>query len=254
MIPVYQDLTFLLITIRKRDVVFAIPENYLPYLELTYCFEGELQYYYNHEHLILKAGDAILLPPGGLRQRLETHVPSLYASFNVQLPRDMEIPISGLIHNAVRSNTLQQLETFQKDFSTISGYSKEKCTLTFSYLLYQLLEMVDNTENPHVHAIKQYIMDNFYGDISLEKIADAIHLAPQYCCTLFKKHTGMSIIQYVQYQRIEYAKKLIITKDYPLTEIAQSSGFQDYYYFSRVFKKQTGMSAKTYYKQMRIKI
>ncbi len=253
MIPVYTDLTFLLFNMRKRDVVFSIPERPIPYLELTYCFEGELQYYYNKEHLILRAGDAILIPPGSLRQRLETHVPTYYSSFNVQFPKEVSFPMSGRIPKAIHSNTLQYLETFRKDFSSVSGYSKEKCALTFSYLLYQLLENVNDTENPHVQEMKQYIMDNLHYEITLDDIASAVHLAPHYCCSLFKKHTDMTITQFITMQRIDLAKRLIITKDIPLAKIASTCGFSDYYYFSRTFHKITGSSAASYRKQSRIK-
>lgn len=253
MLPVFTDLTFLLFTLRKRNTVFAIPDRPIPYVELTYCFEGELQYYYNNEHIILHSGDAVLIPQGALRQRLETHTPTYYSSFNVQFPTDMQLPVSGLIHKAVRSNTMHFLEAFQKDYISVSNYNKEKCSLIFSYLLYQLLEVSDDTENPHVKAIKQYIVNNLHSYITLQDISDAVHLAPHYCCSLFKKHTDMTIIQYMNEQRIDYAKRLIITKDWTLSQIATTCGFSDLYYFSRAFRKITGTTATAYRKQVHMK-
>lgn len=253
MIGTLHDLTFLVFSINRRIPVAPLPERELPYLDLTFCLEGEMHYYYNHEHLILHAGDAILLPPGSIRQRLESNAPASYSSFNVQFPADTEFVVTGLIPKAVRSNTMQYLETFQKDFSSVSNYSREKYTLTFLYIYYQLIEMVRDTENLHVQAIKQYIMDHMHSEIFLDDIAKEVHLAPHYCCTLFKKNTGMTIMQYLIFQRIDYAKRLIITKDWSLSKIAENSGFSDYYHFSRTFHKIVGISAVSYRKQNRMK-
>ena len=224
MIPVLNDLTFLRFNINKKITVAPLPERELPYLDLTFCMEGELHYYFNHKHLILHAGDAILFPPGSIRQRLGTDKPTSYTSFNVQFPDDTEFLVTGLIPKAIRSNTLQYLETFQKDFSSVSTYSKEKCTLTFLYIYLQIIEKVRDTENPHVQAIKQYVVDHLHSEILLESIAKKVHLAPHYCCTLFKKCTGMTIMQYVISQRIDYAKRLIIATDWSLSNIAAQSG------------------------------
>jgi len=253
MLTIHQKPVFLLYTQKKKDFVTSIPENILPYLELTYCFFGEMQYYCDGEHIVLHDGDAIVVPQGSVRQRLETHTPTYYASFNVQFPAGTSFPIKGLVPKAVRHDTQSFLEAFRKDYSSVSAYHNEKCALIFSYLFFRLAESLRDTENPHVQAIKQYIMDHISYEILLEDIAEAVHLAPHYCCTLFKKHTGMTIMQYVVFQRIDYAKRLIITKDWPLSRIACSSGFPDYYYFSRTFKKLEGITAAAYRKQSRMK-
>ena len=58
----------------------------------------------------------------------------------------------------------------------------------------------------------------------------------------------MSIFDFVRERRIESAESLLITTDMPLSEIAESCGFDDYNYFSRVFKRQVGISAMRYRK------
>lgn len=67
-----------------------------------------------------------------------------------------------------------------------------------------------------------------------------------YCDTVFKKETGFSIIEYFNKLKIEEAKKLIVERADSLTEIALKLGFEDYNYFSRLFKKHTGYSPKQY--------
>ena len=84
--------------------------------------------------------------------------------------------------------------------------------------------------------------------ISIKNIADTVHLAPQYLCTLFKKKTGMTVIEFMDRERIDLAKRLMLLSDSPLYEIAERCGFPDYNYFSSIFRKITGISAREYRK------
>lgn len=71
-----------------------------------------------------------------------------------------------------------------------------------------------------------------------------------YLKKLLKKEVGISPQQYVINLRINYAKKLLMnttSKDFSISHIAYACGYEDPLYFSRVFKKQTGLSPKSFY-------
>ncbi len=76
---------------------------------------------------------------------------------------------------------------------------------------------------------------------------DVIPFAPDYFRQVFQKTTGYSPLQYLTFKRISYAKQLL-RLNYPgsmsIQEIGRRSGFVDSYYFSRIFKKETGLSPK----------
>ncbi len=243
-----QAASFLKFSFERRKDTFFIPERVLSYMDLTYCLEGSMEYLYEGEKIILRAGDAILYPPGTLRQRNFTTVPNYIASFNIQFPFAFETPVCGHLKNCIHSNTLYLLETFYKDFNSVSPYKQEKCVSTFSYLYYQLLETVLDTENPHVKNTKQYIIEHLTEPLDLGTIAAHVHLERHYLCALFKQHTNMTIVEYIIEQRIDLAKRLIITQDAPLCIIAEHCGFTDYNYFSKTFKKHTGTTAIKYRK------
>jgi two-component system response regulator YesN len=65
---------------------------------------------------------------------------------------------------------------------------------------------------------------------------------------VFKKETGMSISDYLQQTRIEYAKELLLNTDQSVSEIANASGYSNLSYFSAIFKKITGTSPGEYRK------
>ena len=118
----------------------------------------------------------------------------------------------------------------------------------FLYLYYQLVETAHDNEHPHIKDIKKSIAKNLSNKITLTDIAESVHLEPHYCCSLFSRHMGMSICDFVRERRIETAESLLITTNLSLSEVAEHCGFEDYNYFSRIFKRQVGISAMRYRK------
>lgn len=100
-----------------------------------------------------------------------------------------------------------------------------------------------------VEIVKRFIKDNI-GEMRLsrDEIANYVYLNPDYLTRMFKKQTGFSISDYLQQQRIEYAKKLLIETDMPVSEIALSAGYSNFSYFSTIFKKMTQLNPMEYRK------
>ncbi len=215
----------------------------LPYIDITYVMDGELNYKINDEPVVVHQGEAIVFPPHSVRYRYQGSGSVRFGSFNVILPADFQVPIMGVVKNAFRSNTAYMLETVKNDSKSISSNKADKCISTFFYLYYQLLEIASDREiNSHIKAIKQYINKHLFEPISLSMIATEVHLVERYLCTLFKKQTGMTVVEYINAERIDAAKKLIATNDIPLYKVAEECGFTDYNHFTRTFKKLTGTS------------
>lgn len=240
------DIKFLSFAVQHTANTYPLPRRIIPYMDLTYLLSGRMEYYINDEYVALSAGDAILFPPGSIRQRLFTDTPVCYASFNIQFNKPFVSPVYGHIRQCVRSNTEYLLELMEKELKTVSSEKDEKCTALFSYLFAQLTEIACDRENPRIKSIKQYVINNLSKELTLEEIANSIHLAPNYCSSFFKKETGVALMQFVLQERLAMAKRLIITTDQPLHKISEKCGFEDYNYFSHAFKKHVGMSATQY--------
>lgn len=244
----FQSVKFVAFSAYRRNDVYPLPEKTIPYMDLTFCLEGTMEYYFEGKQITLAPGDAILYPPGYARHRAGTSGWNNYASFNVMFRNDFESPLKGHIKKCVRPETVHMIEAFRKEFESVSNYKQEKCAAIFSYLYHQLLETAFDTEHPSVKSTKQYIMEHLSEPICLERVAKHVHLAPNYLCSLFKKNTDMTIMEYITRQRIELAKRLIVTHDDALYRIAEECGFGDYNYFSHTFKKITGLTAVQYRK------
>ena len=242
----FTDIDFFYFALQCVSGVSALPETLISYVDITYCIDGEMKYRYNGEEVVLHSGDAIVFPIGAKRERLEGSVPTVCASMNARFDGSFVPAVEGLLRKSVRSDTVQILTSMKRAHMSLGEEKNKKTAALFYYLYYQLLETARENENPHVKKIKEYIADNLCERITLSDIADAVHLAPQYCCALFSRCEGVGIVEFILQQRIEQAKRLITVGDLKLSEIAESVGFSDYNYFSRVFKRVTGITATRY--------
>lgn len=94
--------------------------------------------------------------------------------------------------------------------------------------------------------VREYVMEHYKERITLGQAAEALNISQGYLSTAFKKQSGESFTNYVSAIKIEKAKELIATHQYMMYEVSDLLGFDTPFYFSKVFKKVTGMSPKEY--------
>ncbi|EGL19509.1 response regulator receiver domain protein [Paenibacillus sp. HGF7] len=93
---------------------------------------------------------------------------------------------------------------------------------------------------------KDWIDAHFVEEITLEQAAERVHLSLHYFSKMFKRHMGESFIDYVTRLRIDRAKELMKNDELSLKEVCFEVGYKDPNYFSRVFRKVTGISPTGY--------
>jgi two-component system, response regulator YesN len=99
-----------------------------------------------------------------------------------------------------------------------------------------------------LHKAKEYIETHYADSLTLEQVAEYVELSPFYFSKLFKDRFGMTFIDYLTEIRINKAKAEMENPGKSLKEICYSVGYKDPNYFSRVFKKQTGLSPSEFRK------
>lgn len=94
--------------------------------------------------------------------------------------------------------------------------------------------------------VEQYINQHFKEDITLDELAEIAFLNKYYLVHAFKKYTGLSPINFLIQKRIDEAKNLLTTTNYPVAEISSIIGFSSQSYFSQIFRKNTQMTPLQY--------
>ncbi|WP_274653834.1 response regulator transcription factor [Paenibacillus humicola] len=102
------------------------------------------------------------------------------------------------------------------------------------------------TKNQTFRAILQYVTDHYRGEISLQHLADRFYMNPSYISQLFKKEVGETLTAYLSRLRIAYACELLEKEVGSIQDIAEQTGYRDYFYFTRLFKKVTGKTPAQY--------
>lgn len=108
-----------------------------------------------------------------------------------------------------------------------------------------MMETANEPKNLIEH-VENHIKKHYQSDLSLTKIADKYHISSSYLSRLFKSKKNISLSTYIQNVRVEKAKELIIGTDLRTYEIAEQVGITDPVYFSKLFKKVTGIRVRDF--------
>lgn len=97
-----------------------------------------------------------------------------------------------------------------------------------------------------MESMLSYISDNYKEDLKLEDLASEFSFNYNYLSTYFTQHKGEGFSDYLNRLRIGEACRLLEGSDIPISKIGMETGYSDHSYFSRVFKKLTGMTPSEY--------
>lgn len=94
--------------------------------------------------------------------------------------------------------------------------------------------------------LTEYIEKNLDRKLTIEEMAEVMHLSPNYFIRLFRSQFGTTPMKYLTDRRLKLACRLLIDKNYSIRDIAVKTGFSTVYYFDRIFKHHTGFTPSQY--------
>ncbi|WP_053373169.1 response regulator transcription factor [Paenibacillus sp. FJAT-27812] len=97
-----------------------------------------------------------------------------------------------------------------------------------------------------IKEILFFIHNHFNQEMSIQSLSEKFFLSPTYLSQLFKKEVGENFVEYLSRQRIQYACKLLAETDMTVSQIGEKCGFNDYFYFTRIFKRLNSMTPTQY--------
>ena len=97
--------------------------------------------------------------------------------------------------------------------------------------------------------IQKYLVENLYGNITMQDISEKFSLSPSYVSRLMEMYFNNSPMDYYNKLKMQEAQKLLTThNELRVKDIAEILGFNDQYYFSKMFKAQCGVSPAAFKK------
>lgn len=132
------------------------------------------------------------------------------------------------------------LEDVLYQVKTASNFTELKSiVLNWTRAIINAKSMNENESSP-IERAKEWIIDHLHENITISKVAEQIHMNPNYFCEVFKNETGETILDFVTKRKMMKAKQLLIQTDKRVYDIATEVGYKDTKYFSRLFKQYMG--------------
>jgi len=112
----------------------------------------------------------------------------------------------------------------------------------------QHLQVIESIRTQKIKKIVEHIHLNYQKSLRLDDLARMGGFSSHYLCRLFKELTNYTPISYLIKIRLDMAIDLLKNSEYTISEISEMVGFEDVYYFSRLFKKWMGKSPRYFVK------
>lgn len=246
------------------------PWHWHPEIELTLILDGEIDYQVNDSLYHLKEGEGLFcntnvlhsghgLDTGDCSYLSITFHPRLLYGYSSSVMQDkymnhiLKSPSLASIHflpeEAWQRTVLERMEQIRllKEERPLS--MELQMQIALMEIWQQIYEHVEQDEasgaengrdTERIRKIMEYIQKHFAEKITLEDLADQIHLCKSESCRLFKRYMNESMFDYLLNYRIERSLELLRQSDLDVTQIAGQVGFANPGYYSRIFKRKMG--------------
>ena len=218
---------------------------------VVFCISGSAEYDFDGEKLILSPGELIFLPTVGDEQFFH-----ITANFEVRSAQSKAYTVfSEILRGRMHYTSSKESAPYFKELSErlVSVWYNKKYgyNVLAKSLIYEILytyfsdaaNFISRTDDyGKILPAKTYLDEQYMSNISVSELASMCNLSETHFRRLFVKLFGLSPTDYKLNKRILKAKDLLLSGDFSVSETAAAVGFEDANYFSRIFKKHTGIT------------
>lgn len=244
------------------DSAFTFPEIKVTAKRTVTCYELEFfaenggVTYINGQHYQIRKNAILFAKPGDVRF---TELPLRAYYLKIDADCSLSHLFCGMQSFFIGAETETVIYLIKKLLATPNKSTLARHSLFLSIIDLILTENTNSMRYLQIPAQKsreavglgiEYMEKNFREKCNLKDIATFAHFSPVYFHGIFKLATGKTPYEYLFTLRIEEAKRLLMTENLGMTEIAERCGFTSQSYFNYSFKKETGQTPSEYRRRM----
>jgi YesN/AraC family two-component response regulator len=215
------------------------------YMEMIYFLKGKAHINVGDSSVNTSIYDVIVYLPEQRHQEevdLTNNQEVICIGIDIQLNKPIDQSSFKLCD---RAGILRWLfEQIHREYRSKNRTSSYLTKIYAQAVILQFIKHLDrrtmDSEEEVMERIQNYIQQNLSTTITPPQLAAMGHISKSYLHRLFKKHLQTTPVHYINQIRISAAQSLLLDTTYSIRDIAQSVGFEDVNYFSRVFKRLTG--------------
>lgn len=242
--------------------------NYAPYhwhraIEIVYVLEGELLVTAENHSKLLLPGRCALINMNVIHSNKATK-PDKYILLQIPVDflkkfipnvQELKFVVNDGLEEKAKQNKIEQLKKILEKMKELDDNRSEGFLLYFNCLLFELLCLMHGSFSEKIYQadmvrkkrdfarlnkIMDYVAKNYRRNIPLEEIAKVALFEPKYFCRFFKKHMGITFLEYQNELRLSYIYRDLINTEDLVAEILERHGFSNYKLFRRMFKVRFG--------------
>ena len=236
---------------RKCTSEWMLIEEVIDSIDIIYVLSGKATYVVENQSYLLKQGSLLCIPRGSLRSAF-TYPDNLMECYSVSFQLFDKTGAEGFLPMPIISNIGIQPDIISMYSDLNSSWLRRnpgyriKSRALLMMIIFRFYELIIFKEYPmiidaRINKAVRFITDNYFEDLTIERVSEVTGLHPNYFGALFKDSTGLSFRQFLTAIRINHAENLLKGGLHNITEVATRCGFTDVCYFSRVYKKNRGI-------------
>lgn len=215
----------------------------------VYVLSGEAEYKFNNKSYIAQTGNVIYLAHNSnyLINVTDENYTFIFIDFHFENKEN-----TVFLNEIYKAKSIQLLKNeFEKMYHLwkTGDFSDKIYCKSIVYNIYSDIartvfsQYVSRDRREQIEYVVTYITENLGDkDLSVEKLSRMCNISAVHFRRIFSHIYHVSPVKFIMLARINKAKELLISESCPISEIAEKCGFQNHYYFSKVFKSETNMT------------
>lgn len=212
------------------------------------------------EYQLANARDLVELLKYGSKQDIldvMASFPKLVKSWNVHHPKDLQQRMfewllevfrtaqktTGWKETSWEKNPIVLWEHLER-FDTLESLQREATDQLLAAA--ESMKAQSDSRSQIVHEAQRFILQRYSENLTLQTVADHVHVTPVWLSKLFKKETDMNFLEYMTDVRMTKAAELLADLNYKVYQVSYMIGYQDPVHFSKLFKKKFGCTPQEY--------